>query len=69
MAIEDTAERCEQAGRVEEAREWGEHINQLERFYVEEMLEQFKASQMIAFLHTNPIKEADWRKAWQVSGT
>ena len=51
----------------EEEVEWKEHINQLEKFYVQEMVEMFEKSEMIAFFHTNPIKEADWRKAWQVS--
>merc|ERR1712051_85643 len=50
---------------IEERPEWKEHINQLEKFYVQEMVEMFEKSEMIAFFHTNPIKEADWRKAWQ----
>ena len=54
------------AAKKEEEREWKEHINQLEKFYVQEMVEMFEKSEMIAFFHTNPIKEADWRKAWQV---
>merc|ERR1712210_99716 len=51
--------------KKEEEREWKKHINQLEKFYVLEMVEMFEKSEMIAFFHTNPIKEADWRKAWQ----
>jgi hypothetical protein len=66
VAIEDLPEHCEQAEQLEERKEWQEHINQLERFYVAEMMEMFGKSQMIAFFHTNPIREADWRKAWQV---
>ena len=65
--IEELPDNCELAVRLEERKEWMEHINQLERFYVEEMLEQFRSSKMIAFFHTNPIKAADWRRAWQVS--
>jgi len=53
------------AAKKEEEREWKEHINQLEKFYVLEMVEMFEKSEMIAFFHTNPIKDADWRKAWQ----
>jgi len=53
------------AEKKEEEREWKKHINQLEKFYVLEMVEMFEKSEMIAFFHTNPIKEADWRKAWQ----
>lgn len=64
--VEAIADSCEMAERLEEEREWAEHINQLERFYVQEMVEQFESSEMIAFFHTNPIKEADWRRAWQV---
>jgi len=63
--LEAIADSCEMAERLEEKKEWTEHINQLERFYVQEMVEQFEQSEMIAFFHTNPIKEADWRKAWQ----
>merc|ERR1712037_568229 len=56
QTIEELPDSCEMAEKEEERREWKEHINQLEKFYVQEM---------IAFFHTNPIKEADWRKAWQ----
>merc|ERR1711990_695643 len=59
QTIEEMPDSCEMAAKKEEEREWKEHINQLEKFYVQEMVE------MIAFFHSNPIKEADWRKAWQ----
>ena len=66
QTIEELPDSCEMAEKEEERREWKEHINQLEKFYVQEMVEMFEKSEMIAFFHTNPIKEADWRKAWQV---
>jgi len=65
QTIEELPDSCEMAEKEEERREWKEHINQLEKFYVQEMVEMFEKSEMIAFFHTNPIKEADWRKAWQ----
>merc|ERR1712037_327234 len=65
QTIEELPDSCEMAAKKEEEREWKEHINQLEKFYVQEMVEMFEKSEMIAFFHTNPIKEADWRKAWQ----
>ena len=67
QTLEEMPDSCEMAARREEEVEWKEHINQLEKFYVQEMVEMFEKSEMIAFFHTNPIKEADWRKAWQVS--
>ena len=66
QTIEELPDSCEIAEKKEEEKEWKEHINQLEKFYVLEMMEMFEKSEMIAFFHTNPIKEADWRKAWQV---
>jgi len=65
QTLEEMPDSCEMAARREEEVEWKEHINQLEKFYVQEMVEMFEKSEMIAFFHTNPIKEADWRKAWQ----
>lgn len=67
QTVEEMPDSCEMAEKKEEEREWKKHINQLEKFYVLEMVEMFEKSEMIAFFHTNPIKEADWRKAWQVS--
>merc|ERR1711981_938783 len=65
QTVEEMPDSCEMAEKKEEEREWKKHINQLEKFYVLEMVEMFEKSEMIAFFHTNPIKEADWRKAWQ----
>merc|ERR1712110_651466 len=70
QTIEELPDSCEMAAKKEEEREWKEHINQLEKFYVQEMVEMFEKSEMIAFFHTNPIKEADWRKGvaeWSAS--
>merc|ERR1712083_1119805 len=53
QTVEEMPDSCEMAEKKEEEREWKKHIN------------QFEKSEMIAFFHTNPIKEADWRKAWQ----
>merc|ERR1712083_611889 len=63
QTVEEMPDSCEMAEKKEE--EWKKHISQLEKFYVLEMVEMFEKSEMIAFFHTNPIKEADWRKAWQ----
>ena len=56
---------CEMAARREEEVEWKEHINQLEKFYVQEMMELFNSSGMVAFYHSNPIARCNFRKAWQ----
>jgi len=65
VQIEDLPLDCEYVDRLEERHRWDKHINQLEKFYVEEMVELFEKSSMIAFFHSHPIKLADWRKAWQ----
>merc|ERR1712179_217611 len=49
----------------EEKEMWDDHGNQLEMVYVKEMMELFHSSQMIAFYHTNPIANCNFRKAWQ----
>jgi len=65
LEIEELPQECEYEDRMEERHSWDKHINQLEKFYVEELVEMFEKSPMIAFFHSNPIKLADWRKAWQ----
>merc|ERR1711894_141906 len=48
QTIEELPDSCEIAEKKEEE-EWKEHINQLEKFYVLEMMEMFEKSEMIAF--------------------
>ena len=64
--IEEEPLNCAYVEKAQEKDRWKDHINQLERFYVEEMADQFKSSQMIAFYHTNPILRNNFRKGWQL---
>merc|ERR1719259_1139155 len=50
---------------MKETEEWNDHVNQLEQFYVREMVENFERSKMIAFFHANPMKRNKMRIAWQ----
>jgi len=63
--IEDEPLNCQWVERLEEKARWDDHVNQLEKFYVLEMMDLFNSSQMIAFYHTNPIAKCNFRKAWQ----
>jgi len=63
--IEDEPKQCKWVEKNEEKKVWIDHVNQLEKFYVQEMMELFESSQMIAFYHTNPIANCNFRKAWQ----
>jgi len=63
--IEDEPLDCQYVAKMEEKEQWRDHINQLEKFYVEEMMDLFKSSSMIAFYHSNPIARCNFRKAWQ----
>jgi len=65
VPIEQEPLNCRLVERQKERVEWLDHINQLEKFYVEEMMELFHSSQMIAFYHDNPIARVNFRKAWQ----
>eukprot|EP00092_Neocalanus_flemingeri_P006771 GFUD01007313.1.p1 GENE.GFUD01007313.1~~GFUD01007313.1.p1 ORF type:complete len:281 (-),score=79.99 GFUD01007313.1:90-932(-) len=65
VALEDEPLNCQWAEKQEEKAKWDDHVNQLEMFYVQEMMELFHSSQMIAFYHTNPIANCNFRKAWQ----
>lgn len=56
---------CQHALKEEERREYDDHINELEKFYVSEMVEHFEKSKMIAFFHANPMKRNNFRIAWQ----
>ena len=65
VPVEEEHLDCKYVERMEEKEQWKLHINQLERFYVEEMMDLFRTSKMIAFYHTNPIARCNFRKAWQ----
>jgi len=65
VPIEEEPLNCRYVARAEERETWVEHVNQLEKFYVEEMMDLFKTSQMVAFYHMNPIARCNFRKAWQ----
>jgi len=65
VKIEDEPNNCKWVEKNEERKRWENHINQLEVFYVKEMMELFESSKMIAFYHTNPIANCNFRKAWQ----
>ena len=69
VPLEDEPKNCQWVEKQEESGRWNDHVNQLEVFYVQEMMELFHSSQMIAFYHTNPIAHTNFRKAWQVSCT
>jgi len=65
VPIENEPLDCQYVAKMEEEEQWRDHINQLEKFYVEEMMDLFKGSSMIGFYHTNPIARCNFRKAWQ----
>jgi len=69
VSIEDEPKDCKWMEKREEKVKWDDHVNQLEKFYVQEMMDLFHSSQMIAFYYTNPIPNCNFRKAWQVSFT
>lgn len=64
-SIEEEPINCQYVARQNEKEEWREGVNQLEKFYVEEMREMFRTNKMIGFFHTNPIPRGNFRKAWQ----
>ena len=66
VPIEEEHLKCEYVEKAEEKVKWKDHIHQLEKFYVEEMLDEFRSSEMIAFYHTNPILRNNFRKGWQL---
>ena len=65
VPIENEPLQCEYVAEQNEKEVWLNHINQLEKFYVEELKDLFTNSQMIGFYHTNPIARCNFRKAWQ----
>jgi len=65
VCIEDEPKDCKWMEKREEKVKWDDHVNQLEKFYVQEMMDLFHSSQMIAFYYTNPIPNCNFRKAWQ----
>jgi len=67
VPIEEEPYNCQFVEKRNEKVVWEDHVNQLELFYVQEMMELFHSSQMIAFYHNNPIADCNFRKAWQVS--
>jgi len=65
VPIEQEHLNCRFEARQLERKEWLDHVNQLEKFYVEEMKELFSSSSMIAFYVSNPMPRCNFRKAWQ----
>jgi len=65
VPIEQEPLDCKFVERQKERVEWLDDVNQLEMFYVQEMMELFHSSQMIAFYLDNPIPNCNFRKAWQ----
>jgi len=65
VPIEEEPYNCQFVEKRNEKVVWEDHVNQLELFYVQEMMELFHSSQMIAFYHNNPIADCNFRKAWQ----
>jgi len=63
--LEDVWRDCEHAEKEAERRDWQDNINQLEKFYVREMVDLFETSKMVAFFHSNPTKKQNIRTAWQ----
>merc|ERR1719228_683653 len=57
--LEDIWKNCQYVQKENEKKEWKLQINQLEKFYVKEMVEQFESSKMIAFfsLQSNQSKK------------
>ena len=56
---------CKYEAKNAEKKVWLDHVNQLEKFQVEEMKELFNSSGMIAFYLSNPMARCNFRKAWQ----
>ena len=65
VPIEEEPMNCQYVARREEEDQWREGVNQLEKFYVQDMMDLFRNSQMIGFFHTNPLPRCNFRKAWQ----
>jgi len=65
VPIEKEPINCQYLDRQDEKVEWREGVNQLEMFYVKEMMEMFRDNKMIGFFHTNPMSRFNFRKAWQ----
>ena len=65
VPIEEEHLNCQYVAKKEERKEWLDHVHQLEKFYVQEMMELFNSSSMVAFYHSNPIARCNFRKAWQ----
>lgn len=65
VPVEDIYRNCQHAEKERERVVWEDHINQLERFYVEEMVDLFHRSKMVAIFHSNPISRSNFRIAWQ----
>jgi len=65
IPIEEEPKHCQWVEKNEEKARWDDHVNQLETFYVKEMMELFHSSQMIAFYLMNPMPNVNFRKAWQ----
>eukprot|EP00088_Acartia_fossae_P021397 TRINITY_DN2285_c0_g1_i1.p1 TRINITY_DN2285_c0_g1~~TRINITY_DN2285_c0_g1_i1.p1 ORF type:complete len:269 (-),score=34.46 TRINITY_DN2285_c0_g1_i1:531-1337(-) len=63
--LEDIWKNCQHAEKQKEQVEHDHHINQLEKFYVKEMVEEFENSKMIGFFHNNPMKKLKTHAAWQ----
>jgi len=63
--FEDLWKDCNYAAKEKERKEWEVQINQLEKFYVKEMLELFEKSQIIGFFFCNPMKPIKRHAAWQ----
>jgi hypothetical protein len=63
--LEDLPNNCTWSEKVAEAKEWNMHLNQLEKFDVDELRQDMENSQMIAFFHSNPMRPNNFRKAWQ----
>ena len=57
---------CQYSDREDERKIWYEETNQLEKLYAEQMMDYFNNSKMVAFFHTNPITQRNFKKAWQV---
>jgi ribosomal protein L10 len=63
--FEDMWKNCEYVAKVKEKKEWDLQLNQLDKFDVKEMMEQFENSQVIGFFHSNPIEKFKRHQAWQ----
>jgi len=63
--IQDIWRNCEYAFKEAERKEYEDGINQLEEFYVREMMENFERSKMVAFFYANPMSKKKFHLAWQ----